>query len=484
MRKDNPVHLSFPLPNGRGDFYFEGGESTVEAVETRVAVIAVIVREGSPVAALNELLHQYGTYIIGRMGVPYREKGVNIISVAMDAPGDVISALSGKLGRLEGVTAKNRLRPGRKRMKGRSTMNLKKKLLALGLSLALALPLTACGRNAAEPEQPEEPARTEGPVAETPDGTEADTAHFRIAALKGPTAMGLVKLMKDNDEMTGALLSSVKPYEGEVGNLYTFTLAGSADEVTPALIKGELDMACVPANLAAVLYGKTEGAMEVMAVNTLGVLYIVENGDTVQSMADLKGQTVVAAGKGSTPEYALRYLLSENGIDPDKDVTIDWKSEHSECVAALAGGQASIALLPQPFVTVAQTKIEGLRMALDLTAEWDALDNGSGLITGVIVARREAVEANPGAVDAFLQDYAASVAWVNANNADAAQLISEYGIVEAAPVAEKALPYCNIVCITGSEMKEKLSGYLQVLSDADAASTGGALPGDDFYYGA
>ena len=369
-------------------------------------------------------------------------------------------------------------------MKGRSAMNLKKKLLALGLSLSLALSLTACGRNAAEPEQPEEPARTEGPVAETPDGTEADTAHFRIAALKGPTAMGLVKLMKDNDEMTSALLSSAKPYEGEVGNFYTFTLAGSADEVTPALIKGELDMACVPANLAAVLYGKTEGAMEVMAVNTLGVLYIVENGDTVQSMADLKGQTVVAAGKGSTPEYALRYLLSENGIDPDKDVTIDWKSEHSECVAALAGGQASIALLPQPFVTVAQTKIEGLRMALDLTAEWDALDNGSGLITGVIVARREAVEANPGAVDAFLQDYAASVAWVNANNADAAQLISEYGIVEAAPVAEKALPYCNIVCITGSEMKEKLSGYLQVLSDADAASTGGALPGDDFYYGA
>ena len=201
-------------------------------------------------------------------------------------------------------------------------------------------------------------------------------------------------------------------------------------------------------------------------------------------MADLKGQTIVAAGKGSTPEYALRYLLSENGIDPDHDVTIDWKSEHSECVAALASGQATIALLPQPFVTVAQTKIEGLRMALDLTAEWDALDNGSGLITGVIVARRDVVEANPGAVDAFLAEYEASVEWVNANNADAAQLISEYGIVEAAPVAEKALPYCNIVCITGSEMKEKLSGYLQVLADAEPSSVGGALPADDFYYGA
>ena len=360
-------------------------------------------------------------------------------------------------------------------MKGSGLMNWKKKLLALGLSLALTLSLAACGQKAEKPAQTEEPAQSEEP-AEVPETPEFTPAEFRIAALKGPTAMGLVELMSRSGADGEDAASS--------GNTYDFTLAGSADEVTPALIKGDLDMACVPANLAAVLYGKTEGAVEVLAVNTLGVLYIVENGETVQSMADLKGQTIVAAGKGSTPEYALRYLLSENGIDPDKDVTIDWKSEHSECVAALASGQASIALLPQPFVTVAQTKIEGLRMALDLTAEWDALDNGSGLITGVIVARRDVVEANPGAVDAFLAEYEASVEWVNANNADAAQLISEYGIVEAAPVAEKALPYCNIVCITGSEMKEKLSGYLQVLADAEPSSVGGTLPADDFYYGA
>ena len=359
-------------------------------------------------------------------------------------------------------------------------MNWKKKLLALGLSLALTLSLAACGQKTAAPEQTDEPAQTEEPAEapETPD----DTAAFKIAALKGPTAMGLVELMSLSDTVNEMMEG--KEDVVSTGNTYEFTLAGSADEVTPALIKGDLDMACVPANLAAVLYGKTDGALEVLAVNTLGVLYIVESGDTVQSMADLKGKTIVAAGKGSTPEYALRYLLSENGIDPDNDVTIDWKSEHSECVAALASGQAAIALLPQPFVTVAQTKIEGLRMALDLTAEWDKLDNGSGLITGVIVARREVVDANPDAVDAFLKDYAASVEWVNGNTAEAAQLISEYGIVEAAPVAEKALPYCNIVCITGSEMKEKLSGYLQVLSDAEPASVGGALPGEDFYYGA
>ena len=366
-------------------------------------------------------------------------------------------------------------------MKGSGLMNWKKKLLALGLSLALTLSLAACGQKAEKPAQMEEPAQSEEP-AEVPETPEFTPAEFRIAALKGPTAMGLVELMSLSD--TANEMMEGKENVVSTNNTYDFTLAGSADEVTPALIKGDLDMACVPANLAAVLYGKTEGAVEVLAVNTLGVLYIVENGETVQSMADLKGQTIVAAGKGSTPEYALRYLLSENGIDPDKDVTIDWKSEHSECVAALASGQASIALLPQPFVTVAQTKIEGLRMALDLTAEWDALDNGSGLITGVIVARRDVVEANPGAVDAFLAEYEASVEWVNANNADAAQLISEYGIVEAAPVAEKALPYCNIVCITGSEMKEKLSGYLQVLADAEPSSVGGTLPADDFYYGA
>ena len=333
-----------------------------------------------------------------------------------------------------------------------------KSILSLCLALALVFSLTACGQK-----------NDDAQDGQQTDETEFTPASFSIAALKGPTAMGLVKLMQESEN-------------GETsGNDYTFTLAGSADEVTPALIKGELDMACVPANLAAVLYNKTEGALEVLAVNTLGVLYIVENGESVQSIADLKGQTIVAAGKGSTPEYVLRYLLSENGIDPDNDVTIDWKSEHSECVAAMASGQATIALLPQPFVTVAQSKIEGLRMALDLNAEWDALDNGSGLITGVIVARREVVEENPAAVNGFLKEYAASVDWVNANTADAAALIGEYGIVDAA-VAEKALPYCNIVCLTGADLLEALPGYLEVLYNADSAAVGGEMPDNSFYF--
>ena len=338
-----------------------------------------------------------------------------------------------------------------------------KKSLAACLALVMCLTLAACG----------------GKEGETPA---EESVNVRVAALKGPTAMGMVKLMSDYAPVEEALEDKENVVTAGGGNTYEFTLASSADEVSPKLMQGELDIACVPANLASVLYNRTDGGIVTLAVNTLGVLYIVENGNSVQSMADLAGRTIVASGKGSTPEYALRYLLTENGIDPDTGVTIDWKSEHSECVAALASGQASIALLPQPFVTVAQNKIEGLRMALDLTAEWDKLDNGSALITGVIVARRDVVEANPGAVDSFLQNYAASVEWVNANNADAAQLIAEYGIIEAAPVAEKALPYCNIVCITGDEMKTDLETYFNVLYAADPASVGGTLPADDFYY--
>lgn len=294
-----------------------------------------------------------------------------------------------------------------------------------------------------------------------------------VMALKGPTAMGMVQLM-DNAE--AGLVN---------GNSYTFTIAASADEVTPKLVQGEADIAAVPANLASVLYNNTEGQVQVLAINTLGVLYIVENGDSVQTVSDLAGKTIYASGKGSTPEYALNYILSENGIDPEADVTIEWKSEHSECVAALASDEDGIAMLPQPFVTTAQTQNENLRIALDLTKEWDALqadaETPSALLTGVVVVRTAFAEEHPEAVNAFLDSYRESVDYVNANVTDAAALIEKYDIVTAA-VAEKALPYCNITFIEGSEMQEKLSGYLNVLYEQNPTSVGGALPADDFYY--
>ena len=333
-------------------------------------------------------------------------------------------------------------------------MNNMKRMAALCLALVLTLTAAACGKK--EEEQPQE----------------VTGEQYSVAALKGPTAMGLVKLMHDAEQEDASFV-----------NDYTFTLAASADEVAPLLIKGELDMACVPANLAATLYQKTEGEIVTLGINTLGVLYIVENGNAVRSMADLAGKTIVASGKGSTPEYALNYLLEQNGVKPMDDVIVDWKSEHAECVSALATGAATIAMLPQPFVTVAQSKLPDLRVALDLTEEWDALDNGSALLTGVVVARADFVKEHPAAVSNFLEQYSASVDWVNANTAEAAELIGGYDIVDAT-VAEKALPYCNIVCVTGTEMMDMLSGYLSVLWEQDAESVGGGMPNDDFYYGA
>lgn len=305
-------------------------------------------------------------------------------------------------------------------------------------------------------------------VSDTGENTSIPAAAgLKVVALKGPTAMGLTKLMDDNEK-------------NSLG--YSFEIKASPDEISPMVAQGTADIFCVPANLAAVLSNKTEGKVQVAAVNTLGVLYICEVGETVNSVADLKGKTIYSAGKGSTPEYALNFILQNSGLDPEKDVTIEWKSEHVECLEAMLKGENCVAMLPQPFVTTAQIKNEAVKVVLDLNKEWDALGVDSSLITGVAIVRKEAAEQNPEAVNSFLKQYKESVDFVNGNVDEAAELIGKYDIVPAA-VAKKAVPNCNIVCITGTEMKEKLSGYLKVLFDNEPKSVGGTLPDDGFYYG-
>lgn len=329
------------------------------------------------------------------------------------------------------------------------------------------------------------------PAAGSTGDTTEPQATMRVGALRGPTGMGLVGLM----DCVGAIAAPEDGGDTVVGtnpadipaldHAYEFTLAGSADELAPRLIQGDLDVLCVPANLAATLYQKTEGAVQVLCVNTLGVLDMVEVGETISSMADLRGRTIYSAGKGSTPQYALEYLLRAAGVDPAQDVTIQWVSEHAECLAALQNDQSVVAMLPQPFATSALTKLEGARIALDLTDVWDEAvaqtGSASQLITGVAVARTAFVEESPACVEEFLGAYAASVAFVNSDTKAAAQLIDAAGII-AAPVAERAIPYCNIVCETGDDMRADLAGYLETLFEADPASVGGAVPDDAFYY--
>ena len=322
--------------------------------------------------------------------------------------------------------------------------------------------LAGCQKEQKAEETPEEaPAPEEAPVPEEAPATEINA---RIAALKGPTAMGLVKFME----------------EAPAG--VSFEILAAPDELTPKIVQGEVDVAALPANLASVLYNKTQGGVRVIAVNTLGVIYICEKGGTIASVADLAGRTIYASGKGATPEFALAYVLEANGLTPGTDVTIEWKSEHTECVAALEADPAGVAMLPQPFVTTAAMKDDAIRVALDLTKEWEAAAGGaSAMITGVHIARAEYAEEHADELRAIIDAAAESAAFVNSNVAEAAQLIEKYDIVPA-KVAEKALLACNIVCITGEEMKAKLSGYLDVLFARNPESVGGALPADDFYF--
>lgn len=292
----------------------------------------------------------------------------------------------------------------------------------------------------------------------------------RLGGLKGPTTMGLVKLLSDNEE-------------GKTLNTYDFTMAVAADELTPKLLKGELDILAVPANLGAVLNSKTNGQVQMLAASAMGVLYIVEKGDSVKTLADLAGKTIFATGKGTTPEMVLSYLLKENGLVLGEDVKVEWLSEPTEGVQRLNAVENGVAMLPQPFVTVAETKVEGLRVALSLEEEWNKLANGSRLVTAAIIARREFVDNNPALVENFLKDFAASVEFVNSNSDEAAQLVEKYDIVKA-PIAKKALPQCNLVAITGDEMKQAVQGYLKTLFDQKPQAVGGQMPEDSFYYAA
>jgi NitT/TauT family transport system substrate-binding protein len=339
--------------------------------------------------------------------------------------------------------------------------------------------MTACSKNGQELEETKnqvtETGETKAQGTETLSETEQEETkvtekiNVRIASLKGPTSMGLVKVMEDGEN-------------GVTANNYSFTIAGAADEITAGISKGEFDIAAIPSNLASILYNKTEGALTVAGINTLNVLYIIESGDSIQTVDDLKGKTIYSTGKGTTPEYTLNYLLTSYGLDPLKDVTIEYKTEATEVAALLSSTENAIAMLPQPFVTTVMMNNNKVRIALDVAKEWESVvNNNSTIVTGVVVVNKAFLENNKEAVDAFLEEYEASALFVNENVKEASALIEKFDIVKAA-VAEKAIPGSSITFLQGEEMQAKLNGYLDALYKQNPNSIGGAMPGTDFYY--
>lgn len=347
--------------------------------------------------------------------------------------------------------------------------NMKK--LSIILSLIM-LVLTGCGASTTTTAIPttESITATEASTTEilTEETTEEVINHtpIRIATLKGPTGMGLSKLIHDD-------------------NVYDISVIAAVDEIVPMIIQNKADIAAVPANLASVLYQKTQGQIQVLGINTLGVLYLVQNNPNITDLEQLKGKTIYASGKGATPEYILKYVLQTNGIDPEKDVTIEWKSQHAEVVSALSATDGAIGLLPQPFVTVAAATTPSIETIIDMNASWNQIQqkqtNPSKLVTGVVIVQKDFAKEHPDAVEAFLKDYKSSVSFVNEEIEVAAQYIEEAGIIKA-PIAKKAIPFCNIVMIDGKEMKADLEGYYQILFDQNPKSVGGTLPDEAFYF--
>jgi NitT/TauT family transport system substrate-binding protein len=317
---------------------------------------------------------------------------------------------------------------------------------------------------------------TAAPVTETieeadptPQVEPVQKLEIKIAALKGPTAIGMVKVMEDNTT-------------GTTANNYSFSIAGAADEISTGLVKGDFDIAAVPCNLAAVLYNKTKGQIKLAGINTLGVLYIVETGESITSVEDLKGKTIYSTGLGTTPQFTLNYILAAHGIDPEKDVTIEYKTEATEVAAILSDSADAIAMLPQPYVTTVMMNNDKVRIALDVAKEWETVsEDGSGVVTGVVVVRSEFLENNKDAFDAFMKEYTASATYVNENIDEASALVEKFDIFKAA-VIKKAIPYCNITLLQGEDMKTKVNGYLTALYNQNPQAVGGAIPTDDFYY--
>lgn len=354
----------------------------------------------------------------------------------------------------------------------------KKSLIALLLALAMLLSV-GCAKQAGSQETaapapetvaesvPEEPAKEEpAPAPETPAEEPAgETVRFGI--LKGPTGIGAVKLLQDNAS-------------GESVNSYEVTVAAEATEIVSMIAAGQLDIAAVPTNAAAALYNKTQGAIRILALNTAGVLYILEQGDTVHSMADLKGKTIYSVGQGANPEYVLRHLLAENGLKDGENVTLEFL-DSAELTTKAAAGEIEVCMLPVPAVTTVLMKNSNMRSALNLSEEWDKLNNGSTLTMGCVIAPASYVQDHPEAVAEFLKEYEASIRFVLDDPVAGAAYCEQFEIVPNSKVAEKAIPDANLIFISGAGIRPAIEGYYKVLFDSDPKSIGGALPSDDFY---
>lgn len=297
--------------------------------------------------------------------------------------------------------------------------------------------------------------------------TKVDTElEINVTVLNGTTGFGAAKMINDTKNGNSELN-------------YNFAVDTNPANINAGLINGSIDIAALPTNAAAALYKKSGGAIRIAAVNTLGVLYLMTNGEEVTSIADLKGKTVYCPA--NNPAYIFEAILKANSLKVGEDVTLQTLTEPADVQKALASGEAKIAVLPEPLASAARVANKDLKTPLDLTAEWEKAYGENTLMQGCIVVRTEWAEAHPKELEKFLEDYKASIDFTNESPKEASEMIVAAGIFAKAPVAEKAIPKCNIVYIDGSEMAEALSVFFTKLHAVNPAAVGGAVPDSNIY---
>lgn len=335
-----------------------------------------------------------------------------------------------------------------------------KKWIGLILAALMVLALAACGKTAEDKTQ------------ETTAQTTEETTPINIAVLSGPTGMGMAKLMRENEE-------------GKTKNTYQFTISSDPSDVLAKVISGEYDVAALPTNTAAAAYAKSDKAVQMLAINTYGTLYLLQNTELepepLTDLSQLAGKTIVAFGQGANPEYILDYVLTQNGLTVGENVTVSFSATAEEVLTAAAAGTAAFVMLPEPSASVLRSKNDAMITAFDLTKVWDDCAE-SPLVMGSLVVSAAFAKAHPDAIAAFLDEYAASVDDIKNNPKEAAAWIASYGIVPNESIAAAALENCNLTCITGTAMQETIEGYYQILFDYNPSAVGGAIPDEAFYY--
>lgn len=339
-----------------------------------------------------------------------------------------------------------------------------KKIMALVLALVMVFAMAACKTGYSDDSDKN---KEDDKIQQ--NGGDDQKEKVKIAVLSGPTGMGIVKMIADNKA-------------GTTKNDYVIDIFNDPTEVIAKVKLGEYDIAALPTNVAAKLYNMPDVDIQMAAVNTLGVLYMLEaGGNTVNSVADLRGKTIYTTGANANPQYALEHILKENGLTVGTDVNVVYEADADKVVAALTNNTTNVVMLPEPKVTVTLKQLSNVRIALDMNEEWAKIENYQ-LTQGCVVVQSDFAKNSKKALDTFLDEYKASIDYVNNNVDEAAELVVAAGIIAKAPIAKAAIPGCKLVFMEGAEMKNAIAPFFELLFASNPTSIGGKLPGDDLYY--